>query len=267
MLTLASSPGAMNPALEYHVHGPQQAPWLTLSHPIGVNLHIWDAQIARLARHYRVLAFSTRGHGGSPGDASDAWTMDDLARDVQQLWRALGIQRSHFLGLSLGGCIGVALALQTPQSVRSLIVACSRLEMDAPASDMWRQRASLVEQQGMAPLIQPTLERWFTPDFLTRAPAAVQPVRQMLAACPPRGFAGAARALAGLHLESRLDELRVPTLYLGGRHDQAVAPGQLEAYAARSPGAHFAALDGPHILHLENPDGFGSAVLDFLDQH
>lgn len=257
----------MNSALEYAVHGPQQAPWLTLSHPIGANLHIWDGQLARLARHYRVLAFNTRGHGASPDDARRACTMDELAADVQQLWQALGIQHSHFLGLSLGGAVGVSLALRKPESVRSLVVACSRLEMDAAAADMWLQRAALVEQQGMAPLIQPTLERWFTPEFLAGEPAAVEQVRQMLRACPPQGFAGSARALAGLHLEARLAELRVPTLYIGGRHDKAVALSQVEQYARLSPGASFVPLDGPHILHLENPDGFSATVLDFLGRH
>lgn len=257
----------MSPALEYTIHGPEQAPWLTLSHPIGANLHIWDEQLARLARHYRVLAFNTRGHGASAGDAGRTWTMDELAADVQQLWHALGIQRSHFVGLSLGGCIGVALTLRTPESVRSLVVTCSRLEMDAPAAEMWQQRATLVEQQGMAPVIQATLERWFTPEFLAQAPAAVEQVRQMLQACPPQGFAGSARALAGLHLESRLVGLRVPALYIGGRHDKAVALSQVEHYARLSPGARFVALDGPHILHLENPDGFYATVLDFLGRH
>ena len=257
----------MNPALEYTVHGPEQAPWLTLSHPIGANLRIWDGLLATLARRYRVLAFNTRGHGASAGDASRAWTMDELAADVQQLWHALGIQRSHFLGLSLGGCIGVALALRCHESVASLVVACSRLEMDAAGSDMWQQRAALVEQQGMSPVVQPTLERWFTPAFLATRPGAVEPVRQMLLACPPQGFAGCARALAGLHLEARLAGLRVPTLYLGGRHDKAVTLSEVEHYARLSPRAGFVPLDGAHMLHLENPDGFGAAVLEFLDRH
>lgn len=248
----------MRPALEHTLHGPQGAPWLTLSHPIGVNRHIWDGLIPLLAQRYRVLAFDTHG--------SDSSTMDELAGDVLQLWQQLGITRSHFLGLSLGGCIGVALALRAPQHLHALVVACSRLEMDAAATDMWQQRAALVEQQGMTPVIAPTLERWFTPDFLGAMAPAVGEVRQMLEACPPQGFAASARALASLHLEPQLPALRVPTLFMAGRHDKAVTTTQVEHYARLVPGARFVALDGPHILHLENPDGFGRTVLEFLRQ-
>lgn len=254
----------MRPVLEHTLHGPADAPWLTLSHPIGASLRIWDALLPALSRHYRVLAFNTHGHGGEAGAHG---TMDDLVTQVQQLWQALGIARSHFLGLSLGGCIGVALALRAPKSLRSLVVACSRLEMDDAATGMWQQRAALVEQQGMTPVVAPTLERWFTPAFLARQPAVVEDVRQQLLACPPRGYAASARALAGLHLQDRLGQLQVPTLYLAGLDDQAVAAAQIEVYARLTPGARYAALAGPHILPLENPDDFSRRVLDFLAQH
>lgn len=254
----------MKPTLDYVVHGPEHAPWLTLSHPIGAHRHIWDGLIPRLAQHYRVLSCTTRGH--DPAGSAEGG-MDALTDDVLQLWQTLGIQRSHVLGLSLGGCIGVALALHVPERVHSLTVACARLEMDAAATDMWQQRARLVEQQGMAPVVEPTLQRWFTPEFLARQPASVEAVRQMLQACPPADFASCARALAGLHLAARLPDLRVPTLFIAGRHDQAVMPSQIEHYAGLTPGAGSVTLDGPHILHLENPDGFGHTVLDFLARH
>lgn len=254
----------MSPVVEHTLHGPDDAPWLTLSHPIGASRRIWDALLPALSRNYRVLAFNTHGQGSEAGTPD---TMDDLAAQVQELWQSLGIARSHFLGLSLGGCIGVALALRAPQSLHSLVVACARLEMDAAATAMWQQRAALVGQQGMAPVIAPTLERWFTPAFLAQHPAAVEEVRQQLLACPPRGYAASARALAGLHLQDRLGQLQVPTLYLAGLDDQAVAAAQIEGYARLTPGARYAALAGPHILPLENPDGFSRHVLDFLAQH
>ncbi|MDP3700580.1 MAG: alpha/beta fold hydrolase [Hylemonella sp.] len=245
------------------LHGAADAPWLTLSHPIGATLEIWDGLMPELARNYRVLAINTHEQAGLPGAAC---SMDALAARVQQLWQALGITRSHFLGLSLGGCIGVSLALRSPQSVRSLVVACSRLEMDDAATNMWQQRAALVEQQGMAPVVTPTLERWFTPAYLAGQPAAVEAVRQQLVACPPKGYADSARALAGLHLQERLGQLQVPTLYLAGLDDQAVPAAQIEGYARLTPGARYAALAGPHILHLENPKGFSHSVLDFFGQ-
>ena len=256
----------MTPALAHSIHGPEHAPWLTLSHPIGVDRRIWDPLLPLLTPHYRVLAVDTRGHGGSAAPDA-ACSMDELAADVLQLWQQLDITQSHFLGLSLGGCIGTALALSAPERLRSLVVACSRLEMDAAATAMWQQRATLVEQQGMAPVLAPTLERWFTPDFLSRQPATVDWVGQLLLACPPRGFAACARALAGLHLQKQLAGLHVPTLFLAGQDDKAVSADQVQTYARLSPGVRFETLPGPHILHLENPEGFSRSALDFLGQH
>lgn len=254
----------MKPIPEHTVHGPTDAPWLTLSHPIGANLQIWDALLPVLSRNYRVLAFNTHGAGDPPASGG---TMDALADQVLGLWQTLGITRSHFLGLSLGGCIGVNLALRAPQSLRSLVVACSRLEMDAAATGMWQQRAALVQQQGMSPVVAPTLERWFTPAFVASQPAVVEAVRQQLLACPRGAYAHSAQALAGLHLQDRLGQLQLPILYLAGLQDQAVPAGQLETYARLTPGARFAALPGPHVLPLENPDGFSLCVLDFFGQH
>jgi 3-oxoadipate enol-lactonase len=256
----------MSPTLAHSIHGPEHAPWLTLSHPIGVDRRIWNPLMPLLTPHYRVLAVDTRGHGDS-ATPSAACGMDELAADVLQLWQTLGIPQSHFLGLSLGGCIGTALALSAPDRLRSLVVACSRLDMDAAATAMWQQRATLVEQQGMAPVLAPTLERWFTPDFLSRQPATVDWVGQQLVACPPSGFAACARALAGLHLQKQLPGLRVPTLFLAGQDDKAVSVNQVQAYAHLCPGARFEALAGPHILHLENPEGFSRSALDFLGRH
>jgi len=256
----------MTSALAHSIYGPEHAPWLTLSHPIGVDRRIWEPLLPRLTPHYRVLAIDTRGQGGSAAPDA-ACGMDELAADVLRLWQQLDIPQSHFLGLSLGGCIGTALALSAPERLRSLVVACSRLDMDAAASAMWQQRATLVEQQGMAPVLAPTLERWFTPDFLSRQPATVDWVGQQLLACPPRGFAACARALAGLHLQKRLPDLSVPALFLAGQDDKAVSADQVQAYARLSPGARFEALAGPHILHLENPEGFSRSALEFLGRH
>lgn len=251
--------------LEYTVHGPQDGAWVTLSHPIGSSLDLWAGQIEALSKRHRVLVYSTRGHGRSAAPSARC-SVDDLAADVLQLWDQLGIARSHFVGLSLGGCIGVAVAQQAPARVASLVVACARLEMDAVASDMWRQRATLVEQQGMALMVAPTLERWLTPEFMATQPAAVARLRQTLLATSPQGFAACARALADMHLEPGLARLQVPALFIGGRDDKAVASSLVEHYAQQTPGARFLALAGPHILNLENPAGFNQAVLEFLDR-
>lgn len=256
----------MTQIFEYAIHGPKTGDWITLSHPIGSSLEIWAGQIEALSRQHPVLVYNTRGHGSDQcQDAS--CTVDDLAGDVLRLWQQLGIKRSHLVGLSLGGCVGVAVAHQAPDRVKSLVVANARLEMDGAATDMWLQRASLVEQQGIAPIVSPTLERWLTPEFMAAFPLEVAQLRQTLLATSPKGFAACARALAAMHQEGRLAGLKVPTLFLSGLADKAVPGVMVEHYAQQNPAFSFAAIPGPHILNLENPGDFNLAVLDFIGRH
>ena len=239
---------------------------MTLSHSIGSSPDIWAGQIEAFSRRYQVLVYNTRGHGGDSRQESTC-TVDDLAGDILQLWQQLGIKLSHFVGLSLGGCVGVAVAHQAPNYVQSLVVANARLEMDGAASDMWLQRASLVEQQGMEPIVAPTLERWLTAEFMLDHPLEVAKICQTLLATSPRGFAASARALGAMHQQERLAGLKVPTLFLGGLADKAVPSAMVEQYARQNPAFSFAAIAGPHILNLENPAGFNQTVLDFMARH
>jgi 3-oxoadipate enol-lactonase len=248
---------------EYSVYGAPGGQWVTLSHPVGSDLQVWSPQIAELSRQHQVLAYNTRGHGGDVRGES-VCSVHDLADDVVRLWDQLGIARSHFVGLSLGGCVGVALAGKAPARIISLTVVNSRLEMDELASSGWSQRAALAESQGMQPLAEPMIERWLTPSFITARPLEVDKVRQTVLGTSPKGFAACARALADMHLEHSLASLTVPTLFLAGLSDNAVPAEITRHYADQNPAFSYAAIPGPHILSLENPAGFNHAVLDFL---
>jgi 3-oxoadipate enol-lactonase len=253
----------MQSKVDFAVYGSKEAVWITLSHPIGSCHTVWAQQVAVLSQHYRVLTYTLRGHGADHrNDAS--CTVDDLADDVLQLWQTLGVQRSHFIGLSLGGCIGVALAHRAPQRVLSLVVVNARLEMDTTASDMWQQRAKLVESQGMAEIVTPTLERWLSAQFMAASPDLVEPIRHALSNTSARGFAACARALAEMRQQQRLTTLQVPTLFIGGVNDKAVSYRLLEHYSSLNPKSAFVALAGPHLLNVENPLQFNQTVLDFL---
>lgn len=254
-----------SPRDSWRISGHPDAPWLTLVHPIGSSQGLWDDLVPRLAARFRVLTYDVRGHGAAAAAAGPA-TFDDLARDCEALWDALGITASHFAGLSLGGCIGVALARRAPQRVRSLTVACSRLVMDDAAAALWRERAALVRAQGMGPVVEGTLDRWLSPGFRGAHPAVVDGVRRTLAATSPAGFAASAEALARGHTLDDLAGLAVPVQYIAGRDDQAVPADHLARYHAHTPGARLAVVPGPHLLHVENPEGFLGTLLEFLGQ-
>src|SRR5512138_3885282 len=103
----------------YTLEGPANAPVVTMSHSLATDLAMWDAQAKALAARYRVLRYDTRGHGGTDAP-SGAYTLTQLADDARALLKALGIARTHWIGLSMGGMIGQTLALSSPETLQSL---------------------------------------------------------------------------------------------------------------------------------------------------
>lgn len=108
--------------IAYRIDGPENRPALILSNSIATNLHMWDLQIPTLATHFRVIRYDFRGHGGSDVPAG-AYSDGRLGRDVLELMDWLGIERAHFLGLSLGGWVGQWLAIHAPERIDRLILS------------------------------------------------------------------------------------------------------------------------------------------------
>src|SRR5207247_79247 len=104
--------------VNYTLEGPADGPVVTMSHSLATDLSMWDLQAKALARRYRVLRYDTRGHGGTEAPAG-AYTLSQLAEDARALLRALGIARTHWIGLSMGGMIGQSLALSSPELLQS----------------------------------------------------------------------------------------------------------------------------------------------------
>src|ERR1700728_2719587 len=158
--------------------GLEGAPLLVLGNPIGTNRDVWSHQLPVLSRYFRVLRYEPRGHG-APGAQSPAppgpYTIDDLGRDVLAVADAHGIDRFGYAGVSLGGMTGIWLAANAPDRVTSLAVCCAALSA-LPSPRAWHDRAALARAEGMAPLADQVIPRWFTPAFMAREPAAVQAV-------------------------------------------------------------------------------------------
>ena len=100
--------------INYVIEG--DGPWLTMSHSLACNLHMWDEEARRLSKRYRVLRYDTRGHGASSAPAG-AYSLDMLADDLHGLLQALGVHSTHFVGLSLGGMIGQTFAFNQALAV------------------------------------------------------------------------------------------------------------------------------------------------------
>ena len=178
--------------INYSVEG--EGPWLTLSHSLACNLHMWDEEARRLSKRYKVLRYDTRGHGGSSAPAG-AYTLEALADDLHGLLQGLGVQSTHFVGLSMGGMIGQTCALKYPGMFKSLALCDTTSSYPADAAGVWAERIATVEAKGTEPIVETTLARWFTEPFRKAHPEVVEKVAEMIRTTPAPGFVGCSHGI------------------------------------------------------------------------
>ncbi|MEP1209560.1 MAG: alpha/beta fold hydrolase [Rhizobiaceae bacterium] len=259
-------PGSGGTLIAYQVDGPIGAPWLILSNSLASDRRVWGPQINALTSKYRVLRYDTRGHGDSqPGTAP--YDFGQLTEDVHVLFETLEIERADFMGISLGGMTGLAFAMCAPERVGRLICCDARASAPPPYKTIWENNIAKLQEVGMNGLVEPTLERWFTPEFLTAPENAsvLATVRSMFAATSPIGYEGTARALQNLDMLDGLPNLKCETLYIVGEADMAAPVDVMRDMADRTPRAALKVLpNASHLSNIEQPAAFNSAVSDFL---
>ena len=243
-----------------------EGPWVTLSHSLACNLHMWDEEAKRLAKHYKVLRYDTRGHGAS-GAPAGAYTLELLADDLHGLLQALSIKTTHFVGLSMGGMIGQTYALKYPGMFASLALCDTTSRYPVEAAGLWGERIKTVEAQGMEPLVESTLARWFTAPFRKAHPEVVEKVAAMIRTTPAAGYVGCSHAIPKINLTARLAEIRCASLVLVGRDDPGTPVAMAEEIHQALPGSKLVVIpSAAHLSNLEQPDAFNQALRNFLDQ-
>jgi 3-oxoadipate enol-lactonase len=249
----------------YELHGKPGAPWLAFSHSLACNVRMWDPQVAAFEDRFRILLYDTRGHGQSAAPPGP-YTLDGLAEDLRALLSHLDIQRLHFVGLSMGGMIGQTFALKYPEYFASLALADTTSRYPEAAAALWPARIRTAEAQGMQPLVQPTLERWFTEGFRKRAPEQVHAIGNAIATTPVAGYVGCCHAIPRIDVTARLKEIRCPVLVLCGDKDAGTPPEMAREIHANAPGSRLAMIpDAAHLSNVEQPEAFNRALEAFLD--
>jgi 3-oxoadipate enol-lactonase len=246
--------------LRHRLDGPAGASVVVLSNPLGTSFEVWDPQVGVLASRFRVLRYDHRGQGGSetpPGPYSLALLADDLTSLLDEL----EIARASFVGLSLGGAVGMQLAAACPDRLERLVLACTSARF--ASRDSWLDRADTVRRNGIRVVVEPLLARWFTAEA---QPGDVARCRAMLEATPAEGYAGCCEALAEWDFRPRLGEIKAPTLVLAGAEDPASPPDHGEEIA-RGSGARLVVIDGAaHLANVEQPGVFNTALVEHLAQ-
>lgn len=242
---------------QHRSEGSPAAPPLLLGPSLGTSYALWDAVAPELSVTHRVVRWDLPGHGGSAaGLIGPGATVADLAGLVLRLADSLGVGTFAYAGVSLGGAVGLHLAVHHPDRVSSLAVVCSSAHFGGAKA--WEERAALVRREGLGGLAESADSRWFTPGFTV--PRLVDDHRR----ADPEAYAACCDALAAFDLRDRLPEITVPTLLIAGREDPATPPAHLREIADAVPGAALVEVPGAsHLAPAERPE----AVLTALRTH
>jgi 3-oxoadipate enol-lactonase len=250
--------------INYEVEG--DGPWVTMSHSLACNLHMWDPQMPALKGKYRVLGFDTRGHGQSDAPAGE-YTLEQLADDVKGLLDALGVRQTHWVGLSMGGMIGQAFALRYPGVFTSMVLADTTSRRPPDAAKMWGERISTAREKGMGALVESTLARWFTEGYRNTRKDVMERIGADIRSTPVAGFIGCCHAIAKVDYLDRLKEIDCPALVMVGEHDHGTPPEAARAIQANLPGSELKVIaSAAHLSNVEQAGIFNRALTDFLDR-
>ena len=250
--------------INFEIDGPDNAPWLILSNSLLTNLSMWDDQVATLARSFRILRYDQRGHGGTEATAGD-YSFDLLVADIIALIDMLGIGRAHFCGLSMGGMTALFLAQRHSQRFDRIIACDCGPNSTEASAQQWKERIEVASRDGMQALVEPTIARWFPPDFVATKAPVLDKVRGMIRSTPLAGFRGCAMALSSYDLRGGLGGIDRRTLLIVGTKDATLAGIRQIKDAVR--GSALVELEGAgHISNVEQPAAFTRAVVDFLSQ-
>lgn len=251
--------------INYEIEGPEGAPFLTFSHSLASSLELWDLQAAALRDKFRLLRFDTRGHGGSSAPPGP-YSVEMLAADLIGLLDHLGIERTHFAGISMGGMIGQVVACRYADRLDRLILANTACRVDPASAPIWEERIGAAEKSGMEALAPDTLKRWLSDQFRRNQPELTERIRNMILSTPVMGFVGCSRAISAFDISHELRKVSAPTLIIAGRLDESAPVSAAMEIQERIEGAELAVMPGArHLSNVEASGLFNQAMERFLE--
>jgi 3-oxoadipate enol-lactonase len=250
--------------INVEVSGPAGAPVVALGHSLGSSGRMWAPQLPELEKRWRVVNIDMRGHGRSAAPKGP-YSFDDLAGDALGALDALGVKQAHWVGLSIGGMIGQALALKAPERFLSFTLCATTSRIPPEMRPIWDERVAKVRKGGMAALWDETAARWFTAPYLAKNPPGVAMIRGEFLNTSIEGYAGCSAAIQTLNFIDRLGEIRKPILVLCGALDPSTPPAASEAIHQRIAGSKLIVVpDAMHIFNVEKAEETTRALVDFL---
>jgi 3-oxoadipate enol-lactonase len=247
--------------INVEIEGKENAQALMFSNSLGTNLHMWDEQAKALSKHFRIIRYDQRGHGKS-GAPDGPYSIERLGRDVLAVLNTLGVQRTHFCGLSMGGMTAMWLARHAPERFDKLVLSNTAAKSQTP--DSWNTRIRTVLAKGIGAIADTVLGIWFTKDFLQRSPQIVARMREMMVSSNPKGYCGCCAAIRDMDQRWAVSSITLPTLIVAGKQDNATPLSASEFMASRISGSKLMSMDAGHIANVEQTAAYTAALEQFL---
>lgn len=254
-------------ALYYEEHG-TGSETIVFAHGLLWSCRMFDAQVAQFKEHYRCVGFDFRGQGQSEVTRS-GYDMETLYEDAIALIEQLGCAPCHFLGLSMGGFIGLRLAARRPELLRSLILLETTADPE-PSENVakYKQLTFVARWFGLGLVVDRVMPVMFGQTFLGDPVRALER-REWRHRLSENHRLGITRATTGVitrqGIESEIDKITVPTLILVGDEDVAVPPAHSQRLHEHIAGSRLQIIPrAGHTSTVEEPTAVNGAITNFL---
>jgi pimeloyl-ACP methyl ester carboxylesterase len=252
--------------LDYEARGAGEP--LLMIHGLGYGKWGWSWNAPPLAERFHVVTFDNRGIGGSDAPAGP-YTVAQLAADSVALLDALGIRRAHVIGTSLGGFIAQHMAVEYPERVDRLVLACTTCGGPDMVPMPERTVKLLLEVPSLPDdvRLRRSTENGFSDSTVRERQDLVEAVMafRRTTAQPFEAWLSQSAAGASFDLSGRVGEITAPTLVMTGDSDAVVDPRNAGLLAGAIPGARRVEMAGGHLFFIENASEFNRVVVEFLE--
>ena len=244
---------------------------IVFSHGLLMSGDMFAEQVKALSDRYRCIIYDHRGQARSEVTRS-GYDMDSLSEDAAALIRALDCAPCHFAGLSMGGFVGMRLAIRLPELIKSLILMETTADPEPEENKgPYRKLAFIGRWISFRPVISKIMQIMFGRSFL-EDPAKEEvrgKWRRHLLSLNRRGTARAAHGVIDREgVYGQIDRIAVPTLIIVGEEDVATVPAKAERMHEAIPGSKLVRLPrGGHSASIEEPEAVTEAITAFLDQN
>lgn len=252
--------------VHYALEGPADAPVMVLVNSLGTDVRLWDDLLPRIKGRWRFLRHDKRGHGLSGATDSAEPKIGDYASDVLALMDHGDVSEAVLCGVSIGGMIAQAAAVQAPDRFSALILADTGMKIGGP--DLWNERIAQLKSSGLPAMADAIMERWFPEPFRLADAARLGLWRTMVARQDAVGYAAACCALRDADLTATTPEIAKPVLTLCGSEDQSTPTELVKALTEAIAGARYVEIAGAgHLPMIDKTADTAAAINDFLAEN